>query len=137
MVVRGNWRSLRESVKDDVNGATLRTVRTSISQLDKETRLALATDLAHDARLLVKNPAKNVADLATNPKRQGRGALLKNLSDAAAMVYGLQAGQTVQQLVSVELLNGAVMPSEERAARLWPLRLCRKPLRIRGRRICD
>jgi hypothetical protein len=110
-ITRFGWRELRANNSKEIGAATLRTVQKSISELDQETRRALAVELSRSVGLLVSTPAKGVSDLGNTPQRQGRSAIIKSLSDAAGNVFGWEAGKTTQ-LVQVSFLAGAGLPSQ-------------------------
>lgn len=112
-ITRYGWRDARDKSKQilvtKAETSLAREAANEVIRRSDKVRTLLASEVEGQASALAKAPPKRLADLANTPERQGRTAVLKTLTDAAATVFGWGSDSPGGVVALVELPREGVL----------------------------
>ena len=85
---RYGWRELRDKTKQEVNQAVAIAAASALDEFSTRSREWLAGEVQEQIGAQRNSPIKKPSELANSPKRQGRAAVLKTVTDAASTIFG-------------------------------------------------
>ncbi len=106
---RDKWGIIRKRAKEAVSEEGAISLEMEVSSdlrlHSQKLKEQLSNEILRQVGLLAESPAKNVADLASNGKRQGRAAVVKTVIESASKLHNWE-GEHSTTLVNVVLQSG-------------------------------